>query len=197
LDNSLCSNPLVELRWPIMGDRLPTDHGYRLYAALVGKIPELKNINWQNGLISGDLDKSWLKLNRSSYLMIRCMSNQVIHFSILDSGIIRVGQNLIELGVSEGETLTWKPELKSDFVTIKCQTCRYEPFDFGVALGKQLQYMNIESFPTLGERKAIKIKDASVVGYAVRFLDLKPDESKSLLKTGIGGRRKIGGGIFR
>jgi hypothetical protein len=38
---------IVEMRWAVMGDRIPSEHGYRLYSALIEKQPQLKQVDWQ------------------------------------------------------------------------------------------------------------------------------------------------------
>jgi CRISPR-associated protein Cas6 len=181
-----------------MGDRLPADHNYRLYSALVDQINSLKEFNWQLGTITGVPDgDGWIKLGRESYLMMRTSFEHISLLNTLDDKIIRVGQNLIQLGISEGESFQPVDRLKSRIVTIKAKdNLRIEPFEFGVALGKQLRDLGVEAMPILGDRKTLQIKDKRIIGYGVKFEALKPSESKLLQIHGLGGRRKIGGGVF-
>lgn len=189
---------IVELRWPVMGDRLPADHNYRLYSAMIQQEPELKNIDWQLLTITGIPDgNGWIKLGRQSRLGIRCPLQELHRFTALDNQIIRIGQNLLELGESCGEAISPSQSLQCRVVTIKTgYTCRVNEFQFGVAVGKQLQSMGIHSMPHLGDRKALKIKNNMVVGYSIRFEDLRPEESMLLQTKGIGGRRRLGCGVF-
>lgn len=181
-----------------MGDRLPADHNYRLYSAMIGKDSELKNIDWQLLTIPGIPDKNgWIKLGRQSRLGVRCSLQELHRFTALDNQIIRIGQNLLELGESCGEAISPAESLQCRVVTIKTgYTCRVNEFQFGVALGKQMQILGIDSMPQIGDRKALKIKDNMVVGYSVRFDGLRPKESTILQTKGIGGRRKLGCGVF-
>ena len=195
--NSLCSD-WVELRWSVMGDRLSSDHNYRLYSSLIQQNPHLKDIDWQLNTINGIPDRNgWVKLCRDSILAVRCKYSDLKEFAVFDNSIIRIGQNLIELDSSDGQSLSPKEKLWSRLVTIKSEyVCRVSPFEFGVALGKQLKLLGIESHPALGDRKTTVIKDTTVVGYSIEFPSLKPQESLLLQSNGLGGRRKIGCGFF-
>ena len=42
----------------------------------------------------------------------------------------------------------------------------------------------------------IQIKDKSIVGYALRVVGLTAEESIRLQETGLGGRRRMGCGVF-
>jgi len=180
-----------------MGDRLPSDHNYRLYSSLIGVSAVLKEIDWQLGTITGIPDRDgWIKLGRESFVMIRCKLEDSKTFMLLDKQVIRVGQNLIQLGESEGESLQIHESLKSRIVTIKSKTCRTDPFSFGLSLGKQLSDINVQSIPLLGNRKTIKVKDTTVIGYGLQFIELDRDESIALQIHGLGGRRKLGAGVF-
>lgn len=181
-----------------MGDRIPSDHNYRLYSALVQRSPELKKFEWQlmtiTGVPSGD---GWIKLGRLSELGVRCHVSELHHFAMLDKQVIRVGQSLLQLGESCGKSVEISDVLQCRVATIKTgYTCRVNEFQFGVALGKQMQLMGIDAIPELGERKALKIKETTVIGFSLKFCQLKPKDAAVLLVQGVGGRRKIGCGVF-
>ena len=195
---STVSSQWVELRWSVMGDRISSDHNYRLYSALIEQIPNLKELDWQLGTITGVPDnKGWIKLGRKSTLSIRCMVNLIPVFGILDNQILRIGQSLIQLGEMQGSTLSCVPNLSTRIATIRIQNdFRVDPFEFGVAIGKQLANKGIKCIPILGDRCTLKIKDCVVVGYGLRFEKLEPLESMILQTQGLGGRRRMGCGVF-
>lgn len=181
-----------------MGDRIPADHNYRLYSALVEQIPDLKDLDWQLGTITGIPDRNgWIKLGRKSILSVRCTVPFIPLFSVLSCQIIRIGQTLLQLGEMEGGTLQPQSCLQSRIVTVRNQEgFRVEPFEFGIAIGKQLGFLGVKCVPFLGDRCTLKIKDCIVVGYRLRFEGLEPMESLLLQTKGIGGRRRMGCGVF-
>jgi CRISPR-associated protein Cas6 len=189
---------IVEMRWAVMGDRIPSEHGYRLYSALIEKQPQLKQVDWQLSTINGIPDgQAWIKLGSHSSLAIRVSICHLFLFD-LDNQILRVGQCLLKLGAGEGQSLNVCDCLTARIVTIKRDyRSRVSEFEFGVSLGKQLNRLGIDSLPVLGNRQALKIKDAFVVGYSVSFENLRPQESLILQRQGLGGRRKMGCGFFK
>lgn len=188
----------VELRWSVMGDRLPSDHNYRLYSALVDRYPILKVKEWQLGTVTGIPDhQGWVKLGRKSILSVRCPVPDLSIFTDLEGQILRVGQSLIQLGEMSGGSLDPCPDLEARIVVIKVQVRdRVDPFEFGVSIGKQLAERGVKVVPFLGERRTLKIRDSIVVGYGLRFERLQPKESLSLQSQGLGGRQRMGCGVF-
>jgi CRISPR-associated protein Cas6 len=198
--NALPTRVLVQMQWRVGGNRLPLDHCYHLYSALVERQPVLKEIDWQLDTVNGKREPAdFIKLGYQSRLLIRC---NVEHLSLfdLDGQILRVGQTWVQLGQGEGSPrllLAPQQSLRANLVTIKSNyLCGISEFEFGIALGKQLANLGINTMPILGNRRTLKIKGKIVVGYGVRFDDLPPEESLILQQHGIGGRRKMGCGVF-
>lgn len=188
----------MQIAWPVSGDRLPADHGYRLYSALVERLPGLKERSWALKTINGIPDRQgWVQLGHESWLGVRTTLDGLALFGELDGQVLRVGKALIQLGTLTGASLQPCPDLQARLVTIKA---RYQdqvsPFEFGVALGKQLERLGIQTMPTLGDRKVLRIKDANVVGYGVSFAGLSEAESLTLQQHGLGGRQRMGCGYF-
>ena len=69
-----------------------------------------------------------------------------------------------------------------------------ERFDREIA--RQLSALGIAASAIRGRRRIVRIKDKSVVGYAVRIAGLNDAESLRLQEHGLGGRRKMGCGVF-
>jgi hypothetical protein len=109
----------VELRWPVMGDRVQLYGNYRLYSALVNEIPQLKSIVWQLGGFSGTAEGIFLKLHRDSELMVRCQIQDVPLFSCLEGKVISIGQSFVQPGPLVGFEVLAKEKLVSDITIIK------------------------------------------------------------------------------
>ncbi len=92
-----------------------------------------------------------------------------------------------------------------------------DPVGFLEAVGRQAQALDVAAAPTILRRRAaasvegrtarqspdgdllrrtIRIHDKEIVGYAVGFQGLTAEESIRLQEHGIGGRRKLGCGVF-
>ena len=178
-----------------MGDRIHADHGYRLYSALVDKIPHLKAIEWQLIKVGGKFSKEWLYFTPDSHLGVRCSTENMSLFN-LENSILRVGSGFLEIKTMEGETLQPRRNL-SGFVTIKVKEHeQITPFGFGVALGKQLQDLGVGSKPVLKRAGTLQIKTNHIVGFNVCFPSISDSESLILQRFGLGGRRKMGAGVF-
>ena len=188
----------IQLAWPVQGDRIPADHGYRLYSALVERLPGLKELGWSLKTINGIPDRQgWVQLGSESWLGVRTELANLELFGSLDGQVLRVGKALVQLGTLTGASLQPCPSLEARLVTIKAQyQDQVSPFEFGIALGKALERLGVQAMPVLGERKTLRIKDAAVVGYGVSFADLSPEASLTLQRQGLGGRQRLGCGYF-
>jgi CRISPR-associated protein Cas6 len=182
----------------VQGDRIPADHGYRLYSALVERLPGLKELGWSLKTINGIPDRQgWVQLGSESWLGVRTELANLELFGSLDGQVLRVGKALVQLGTLTGASLQPCPSLEARLVTIKAQyQDQVSPFEFGIALGKALERLGVQAMPVLGERKTLRIKDAAVVGYGVSFADLSPEASLTLQRQGLGGRQRLGCGYF-
>ena len=180
-----------------MGDRIPADHGYRLYSAIVALAPALKDCHWQLLTIPGIPDYAgWIQLGNRSTLGVRCSLDDLGHFDPLNNAVLKIGKSLIQLGALTGCSLQPCEALAARVVTIKTNYHELNAFEFGVALGKQLAQANIKPMPKLGKRCTLRVRDAIVVGYGVSFEGLTPEESIRLQQSGLGGRRRLGCGVF-
>lgn len=177
---------------------MPSDHNYRLYSALIEQNSNLKTINWQLGTIKGIPDKNgWITIGNKSFFWIRCKLSDIEQFKMLDNKILNIGKSLIQLSESKKEILRHKFNLRSRIVTIKSKwNEQINSFEFGVALGKQLITKGIQTMPVLGDRKSLRIKNTNIIGYSLRFEKLSINESLSLQIEGLGGRRRMGCGVF-
>jgi CRISPR-associated protein Cas6 len=78
-----------------------------------------------------------------------------------------------------------------------------EPTAFIEAVSRQLETLEIKGrtvipFSTQGEieRKTIKIKRFTVVGFTLAIFDLSEEDSIKLQIHGLGGKRRMGCGVF-
>ena len=197
--------PLVELAFPIQGRTLPENNGYLLYAALSraldGHLPDGVAVASVGGTPLGD----WrIGLDRASWLRLRLPSERVGELLGLAGKFLEVGNHEVALGVPQIRALATASTLASRLVTIKGFT---EPGPFLEAALRQMRTLNISGQPSiplltsgprsgLPKRRILRIKGVAIVGFAMLIEGMSVEDSERLLTSGLGGRRRMGCGIF-
>lgn len=174
---------------------LPVDHGYALYSAINRLVPALHDardigVHPIRGRYVGE---GSLHLTSSSRLVIRLPDAQIRPFLKLAGKTLDVDGHRLRVGVSETRALHQAAMLYARLVTIKGFM---EPEAFLEAARRQLQAMDVTADLCVGERRTFRVKDKQVVGFEVTALGLDAEDSVRLQEVGIGGRRRMGCGIF-
>ncbi|MDJ0632630.1 MAG: type I-MYXAN CRISPR-associated protein Cas6/Cmx6 [Xenococcaceae cyanobacterium MO_188.B29] len=202
-DIELIQNPCIELAFPVMGQSLPIDHGYRLYSALKYKLMQLKD--WDDisiKTISGKLDRNKQKeieLTDRSKLLIRLPSEKVPFVYSFSGKSLTVGKHKIRLGIPEMNFLQPRSRLRSHIVVIRGYE---EPNGFLEAAKRQLERLNIKADIKLIAKKdgttkpkTVKVKQ-TLVGFGIEANKLSEVDSIILQEKGLGGKQKMGCGVF-
>lgn len=196
--------PFVELKFAVVGQTLPADHGYGLYSAIAHLCPQ---IHEQEGIsiqtICGEPDhQGTIHLSQQSQLRIRLPyePEKIALVLPLAGQPLVIGKHSIQLGIPQIYPLRPTDKLRSRLVTIKKFQ---EPEVFVEAAQRQLDALGIRGnllipLNEAGEpsRKAIKIKTYSIVGFSLVVTDLSDEDSLKLQMLGLGGKHRMGCGIF-
>jgi CRISPR-associated protein Cas6 len=205
----------VDIQFRLTGTELPADHGYHLFSALAGVVPELHGDD-EVGVhpIPGRLvGNRRLALTDQSCLTIRLAAERISEVLPLAGKALDINGSRIRVGVPQTRALVPAARLYSRLVVIKGFM---EPDGFLEAVRRQLAESAIRGEPSLVPqpeiaaanrdraggsrspylRRTIRIRDKEIVGFAVRVEDLTAEESIRLQETGIGGRRRFGCGVF-
>jgi CRISPR-associated protein Cas6 len=178
---------LVQINFSVKGSFLPADHNYALYAALINFNPLLRSLDWQLGTINGVPNKKGLiQLGNKSSWFIRIDHQYINLFS--DLAEIRLGAWTIQVAIQSIVKIEIHLTLVSRLVVIKGYQ-EIEPF-------YQSLLRKFPLTPIIGDRKTIKIKQFTVVGFSVTYLDLDGTNAQTLLNQGLGGKRRLGCGVF-
>jgi CRISPR-associated protein Cas6 len=106
--------------------------------------------------------------------------------------------HVVVLGAPTVITLAPHAALSARIVTIKPFL---DPEPFTAGLRRQLTELDPAGGPevqiALGARKVVTIDGRKVVGFSVRLSGLADSSSVALQEHGIGGRRRMGCGVFR
>lgn len=192
----------VELSFRLSGAILPADHGYGLYAALVHACEPLHEQDWLSvQTISGLGDGAGkIRLTPGSRLRLRLPVEMIPLVYPLAGRALTIGIHTIRLQIPEIHVLAPFSTMQARIVVIK----NYEDADrFLTSARKQLTERGIggELFLLRNldgslRRKTIKIKRFTVVGFGVGVRGLSDEDSLRLQIVGLGGKRRMGCGVF-
>ena len=198
--------PIVVVRFSVMGNQLPVNHGYLLYSAICKILPTLHDSEWSRYLsieqISGIPSKPGkISLpSQESTLSLRLPYEHFKEVLPLAGKRLDIADDVIRLGLPRIEMLAPSPQLYARMVTIK----KFMDVDtFLLAANRQLAEQEIHAklfvpFDEQGrfQRRVLTIHDKTVVGFSLIAQDLSPEDSITLQAYGLGGRQHMGCGIF-
>ena len=187
--------PCIDLAFRLNGSSVPVDHGYALYAALSRIAPEIhaaKEIGVQSirGTYAGN---GLLHLTEFSRLILRLPDDQIRAYLKLAGKKLEIDGRAAFVGIPKVRALRPVVSLRARLVTIK----GFMEIDtFLEAAKRQLQAMNVAGEISVGERRTFRVKEKQVVGFEVAVTTLTAQESLTLQERGLGGRRRMGCGVF-
>ena len=188
----------VDVCFRLRGDQLPLDHCYALYGAISRKLPAIHEENdWGIHPVYGEqIRPGVLQLIDQSRLKIRMPGDEINEVLALAGKRLDVDGQQVNVGVPEVHPLEAVESVKSRYVTIKGYM---EPEEFRGAVRRQLDDVAGEGSGDIdvGERRVMEIDGYTIVGFKVVVGELEPMDSMALQSEGVGGRRKMGAGIFR
>ena len=204
----------VDLGFPLQGDRIPIDHGYALYAATSRVAPSLHGATWLgihpvSGKPVGD---GLMVLGTHSYLRLRLPAERIgetlpligaqldlrgIHLAVRGPRI----DALEPAAALDARTvvikLTEPPRKHSETAKREALAVAALAERFAKEVRRQLGLLSIDRPFDLCGRRSVTVDGRRVVGYSVRVRELTSEESLRLQESGIGGKRRMGCGIFR
>jgi CRISPR-associated protein Cas6 len=198
---------VIELVFPVMGESVPIDHHYPLYAALSHIVPEFhaEDSVWRFGPILGvAVSPGKLQLPEHARLCLRLPDDAIRHALPLAGKRLDIAGHHIRLGVPTVRTLWTSPQLSSRIVTFKNAET---PEQFLKTAREKLSELEVSGEPSLplhlqGERagevkrRIVRIRGVSIIGYSLLVSELSAEDSLRLQEHGLGGRTHIGCGFF-
>lgn len=183
---------LIVYTWPAGFDHIPASHGYQLCSALSHHLQPVHEGSWQVCPLSGRrAEGRWLF--GPGTLRLRGPLAPVM-LGALNGEQLVIGRSQVQLG--RGVVSEAKPAatLVARYVTVKNATDEDAMLRHVVA-GCQRMIGRIPEIE-IGRRRIMSIAGRKVVGFGVRIAGLDDAESLRIQATGIGGRRRMGAGIF-
>jgi CRISPR-associated protein Cas6 len=147
------------------------------------------------------LEPRLLTLVPASRLRIRLAPEDLVSYIGLAGSELELDGFSLQVGIPRVEQLVPATSLSSRLVTIKGMQ---DLEAFRAAVRRQLKAMDVAAEPLLEgapdaggpARRVFRIKDRRVVGFSLRVQGLTAEESIRLQEQGIGGRRRMGCGLF-
>lgn len=213
-------NKYLELHFPILGQTLPTQHGYPLYSALCKRLPSLhsKESQVRIGPVRGlPVGKGVMQLPEGrSLLKFRVPDDQLRELLPLAGKALEVAGHYVRLGVPHVRTLEPAPALLARLVIVKPNQRAEEkrkplippsPEQFLEVVQRKLAEMGVKGeagLPVHAEgprvvqpiRGVLRVHDRNLVGYRVIVQAMSAEESILLQEQGLGGRLRMGCGFF-
>lgn len=199
----------VDLVFPVRGATIPIDHGYALYAALSHHVPAIHRVDWLAvHPIGGNLlGRQLIALGRGSSVTLRLPVEQIGTVLPLAGVTLEILRSRVMLGAPNVRALEASPSLDARIVIIKLTNVP-EKSDGSLDVVAVRERFETEARRQLGElkitqpfeitgRRSVTVHGRRVVGFSMRVRDLDPEASVRLQIEGIGGKRAMGGGVFR
>jgi CRISPR-associated endonuclease/helicase Cas3 len=185
----------IELKIPVTGNQIPTQHGYDLFSAICRHVPEAHDSDWLaidtlTGFAKGN---STTELDPRAKLKVRVPQERVALMLKLAGKQLNLGQYQISLGTPQISLLRPSSSLHARIVTIKNHQ---EEGTFFEAVRQKLDSLSVIGEIAIGMRRIVKIANHIVVGFAVTLHGLSNESSILLQEKSIGGRRHFGCGYF-
>ena len=205
-------NPTLDILFRVIGTEVPSDHGYTLYGAL-SRILETEEDQWMHGnphiglhTIRGTpLGSGRRLIGPNARLGLRLPSDLLPRSLKLAGKSLDLDGCKLRVGVSETRALIPAATLHCRITTTKNgdDSARFdaEIARQSAALGIQGRVFRVPKGsggsdgrdPT---RRIVRVKNKRIVGYSVLATELTAEESILLQERGLGGRRRMGCGVF-
>lgn len=205
---------LVDLYFKIAhyaGEGIPADHGYALFAAM-SRALETRSDKWlhsnlQVGLhtIRGARVAAHKIMPRDSAQFGFRLPQELVSKAIRLAGQkINIDGQDLHLGTSQTHALVPAARLYARLVTTKNGD---DPQRFDKEIARQMAALDIQGKATRiphssgnpkhdPTRRIFRVKDKKVVAYSLLVEELTAEESIRLQEQGLGGRRRMGCGVF-
>lgn len=201
MNRLLTETYVVDLLFRVQGKQVPVDHGYALYSAISRIVETESDQKWLHeadniGLlpIRGHYaGNGKLLLNQHAQFGLRLPAALISKALHLAGKRLDINGDVLRVGTTLTRALIPATTLYSHTVTTKNGEDEQR---FDAEIERQLAALGIQGKPQRGPRRIVIIKDKKIAGYSLLVSELTAEESIRLQENGLGGRRKMGCGVF-
>jgi CRISPR-associated protein Cas6 len=185
---------MIDVVYPLLGERLPRDHRQALADELERVLPELANLPGLGvhriNVVAGN-DGSVL-LSQRARLALRVRRDQACALAPLEGATLDVGGHALRLGHAVPRELLPHGTLYSHLVT----TSDDDEIDFVAAVDRELAAMGVRARAICGRRQVVTHDGLALTGFSLMLDGLSPTDSMQVLEAGLGHHRRLGCGVF-
>lgn len=193
---------VVDVSFPVTGELIASEHGVELFESIARVLEgNVDPDTWCPHPIRGRrVTEGRLALDSRSFVRIRVPVSQVRWVERLAGTVLTVDRTPLSLGPCTVLQLEPSSELRAAFV---CLPDALESDDAAIlaAVREELYAMelgqHVEAIGArIGRRRLMRVRDNTVVGFAVELASLEPSASLRIQARGMGTRRRYGAGLF-
>ncbi len=202
----------LDVLFRVIGAEVPTDHGYALFGA-ISRILEREGDRWMHGNTSVGLHTirgspgapGRYLLGERARFGLRLPAELVPRVLMLAGKSIELDGCRLRIGVPQTRALLPATTLHCRIATTRNG---HAPARFDAEIARQAAALDLHGrilrVPLRApdgaardpSRRVVRIRDKRVVGYALLATELTAHESIRLQEHGLGGRRRMGCGVF-
>lgn len=191
---------VVDVHFRLQGAQIDADHGYALYAA-ISRVLETPGDQWLHAADDWGLlpvrgryvGGGKLALGRAARFGLRLPAGKIPKILPLAGKRLDINGDRFMVGTSATAALKPVAVLYAHVVTTKNGEGEAR---FDAEIARQLEALEIRGKASRGPRRIFTVKDKKVVGYSLLVSELTGEEAIRLQERGLGGRRKMGCGVF-
>jgi CRISPR-associated protein Cas6 len=192
----------IDLFFQVIGELVPLDHGFALYSAICKATEETPGGSWLHGAndvglipIRGTPGAAHqLILNRQARFGLRMPAADIPRALTLAGRRLRLAGTTIRAGTTTAEALIPASTLYARIVTTRNGE---DESRFDTEITRQLGALGIHGRPIRGARRVVRIHEKKIIGHELLVTELTAGDSIVLQEKGLGGRRKMGCGVFQ
>jgi CRISPR-associated protein Cas6 len=198
--------PIIDLSFVLVGTTFPLDHGFCLFSAICHVVPGLHGDRriGVHPIRGRQIAPGVLTLDDRSRLKLRLPSEEISPYIALAGEALELEGHRLQVGIPSVQSLIPAANLASRLVTFRHALT---PSDLEEDVRRELgrlevsgtpQFVHSSRPPFTGQalRRVLKVREKRVVGYSLRMTGLTAEESIRVQEEGLGGRRRMGCGVF-
>lgn len=183
---------IIDIVFDLDGAQVPQNYPFELWSEIVQSLVWLKEEKNVGILpLRGSVSGENLLLSKRTKLILRIPADHAAQTAKLTGQKIKIGGNILQVGAGKARILHAATTLHSMLVESSLGEV-----EFLADMKIKLQGLNVACNLICDKYRKISSGKQSIAGYGLVLHDLKPQASLLIQRTGLGGARQYGCGIF-